>query len=157
MSGINFSLRNPNATSSHDQGDAVPVIYYDKPAESNILFSFTQDLGIPEVRPGDTFEIRFAENLLQSLSASMLASEDWEVKRLDTPNPANGQSFTVVLSPHKALPFGSLSILFANLPGKKSTNGEVSLFVTIKRRRIPIVDNTQKLFVTAICNFGDVN
>ncbi len=147
MKGISFTIVNPNSIPTPGQ----PEIYYDKPAESNLRFGFTQDLGISSIKPEDSVRISFPASLLEAMSKEMLASKDWEVKKLEAPGVDNQQHYIFNLSPTTELPFkeDELRIDFQKVLAKKASNGEVSINIVIDQSQVPIVDDTQKLIVMA--------
>ncbi len=146
MQGITFNLQNPDSKPTANAS----VIYYDQPKASNLTFLLTQDLGIEQLSKGDTITIYFPDSLLQTISKDNVLSKGWDVK-IEMPDSSNQNHYSITLIPTSTIDFGEreLAISLHTLKGEKSTNGEVSLFITIGGRKVPIVDNTKKLFVTA--------
>ncbi len=137
MSGITFSIQNPNSVPANQA-----YLYLEQ--ENTLNFVFSNTLGIKQLGPGDSFRLVIPSNLLVSVDAGQLNSPDWTIQ-VSQPSSGNA-NYTLLLSPAKPIDFSSpLLICLKQLHSPATTIADVSTSYKIGGR--PMSGSSIKLSV----------
>lgn len=149
MQGISYTMANPNSIPIPGRAE----IYYDKPEESKLRFSFSQNMGIASLKSTDHVRvvISFPSHLLNDARREMLASDEWTLIKMELPSHRNGNRYIFTLDPSRTMPWGDkkLQIDFQQLTAWKAGNGDVQVKMIINHTTIQVKKASQKLIVMA--------